>query len=90
MPHIELRDGETGQWLARVGQQHGRILVTLNDDVPAGSVRLMEEAVRQLDFYFGAKQEPDPWLYALHHCTTAANIYSPVRWVDITGRYQQG
>ena len=35
-------------------------------------------------------QEPDPWLYALHHCTTAANIYSPVRWVDITGRHQQG
>jgi hypothetical protein len=39
------------------------------------------QAVRQeLDFYLVQLEEPDPWRYAIYHCTTAANIYSSVHW----------
>jgi len=88
-PHIQLRDAETAQLLARVGQLGGGIRVQLNEALPSGSQQLMDAVIRQLDFYFGEKQEPDPWRYAIHHCSTAANLYSAVRWVFVAGRGDQ-
>ena len=44
------------------------------------------EATRQLDFYLvehpweSNEMMGDPWSYAVHHCGTAANIYSRVHW----------
>jgi hypothetical protein len=35
---------------------------------------------KDLTFYLVEKGEYDPWLYAIHHCGTAANIYSNVHW----------
>lgn len=39
-----------------------------------------EELERQLDFYLLEHGLPEPWHYALHHCATAANIYSRLHW----------
>ena len=87
--HIQIKGGETGQLLAHVGQLNGRIRVRLEKKLPPDSQQLLDEVIRQLDFYFGEKQEPDPWRYAIHHCSTAANLYSPVRWVFVAGRDDQ-
>jgi hypothetical protein len=35
---------------------------------------------RELDFYLVELKKPDPWAYAIYHCGTAANLYSPVHW----------
>ena len=48
--------------------------------------RISIEAKRQLDFYLvehpwrSNEMMGDPWSYAVHHCGTAANIYSRVHW----------
>lgn len=48
--------------------------------------RISIEATRQLDFYLVEhpwvwnEMMGDPWSYAVHHCGTAANIYSRVHW----------
>lgn len=83
--HIRILNPETQQWLVRVGRRNDRFPVETNPDVSAESRALMPEVIRQLDFYFGEKQEPDPWEYAIHHCGTAANLYSPVRWTCAAG-----
>ena len=43
---------------------------------------------KELNFYFGTKQERDPWAYARYHCTTAANIYSSLHWSYFPHGYQ--
>lgn len=40
----------------------------------------VSEARKALDFYLGELNEPDPWAYAIHHCGTASNLYSPIHW----------
>jgi hypothetical protein len=41
---------------------------------------MLADARHSLDFYLVEKDEPDPWAYALYHCNTGANMYSPVHW----------
>ncbi|MCX5677280.1 MAG: hypothetical protein NTX87_20025 [Planctomycetota bacterium] len=51
----------------------------------AADAKMTGEARRELDFYLVEKAEPDPWAYALHHCNTAANLYSCVHWCMSAG-----
>lgn len=44
------------------------------------SAEVIEHVAKDLDFYLVEKGGPDPWAYAKHHCTTAANIYSRIHW----------
>lgn len=39
-----------------------------------------KETIKELDFYFIALEEPDPWEYAIYHCGTMSNAYSSVHW----------
>lgn len=50
-------------------------------DIEGATLEAARQAVRaELDFYLVTKEEPDPWRYAIYHCTTAANAYSRVHW----------
>ena len=40
----------------------------------------VREALNQIDFLLVEKGESNPWNYACHHCTTAANLYSSIHW----------
>lgn len=40
----------------------------------------VREAHRELDFYLGELNEPDPWAYAIYHCGTTSNLYSSIHW----------
>ena len=35
---------------------------------------------KEINYYLLEKDEKDPWQYAIYHCGTAANVYSPVHW----------
>ena len=48
--------------------------------------KILEETRRELDFYLVENREEDLWAYAKYHCSTAANLYSPVHW----GYYPKG
>ena len=37
-----------------------------------------EDVKKDLNYFLIEKREPYPWKYAAYHCSTAANIYSPV------------
>ena len=45
---------------------------------------MIETARKDLDFYLLDAGGPDPWVYAKYHCSTAANMYSLIHWVDLT------
>ena len=42
--------------------------------------KMLDAVRKELNFYFLELKEKDPWAYACYHCTTAANLYSDVRW----------
>ncbi len=42
--------------------------------------KILDEVRKELDFYLVEKGEEDPWKYSIHHCRTAANLYSEVHW----------
>ena len=46
------------------------------------------EVTKELAFYLVDKDEPDPWEYAIYHCGTASNLYSPVHWTYCSGGTQ--
>jgi hypothetical protein len=67
--------------VARVGWSgdHAVVEFVVEDDRPEH--RAARRAVSdQLDFYLVTKRERDPLNYAIHHCSTAANLYSKVHW----------
>src|SRR5713226_2923732 len=87
--HFELRYGRVedagwSEWepAALIGPPRGRVfpvqflIAPLNQANRAALARVTAE----LTFYLTEVGEPDPWVYACYHCTTAANIYSPVHW----------
>jgi hypothetical protein len=87
--HIEIRFGNSSDsgwdtWvpIALVSPPHQfkftvQFLISRKDS----KAKDMIEAVhRELDFYLVEKEEPDPWIYAQHHCRTGANVYSNVHW----------
>jgi hypothetical protein len=55
----------------------------------ASSREQFEEVHRELDFYLVVRGGPNPWAYAQHHCTTAANLHSHVRWAFSTGESRE-
>jgi hypothetical protein len=71
---------------ARVGwsKNHAQVEFVIEDDMRER--RAARRAVSdELDFYLVTKGERDPLGYAIHHCSTAANVYSKVHWAH-TGR----
>lgn len=79
-PHITLTDAATGKLLALATPENEGISVEFKEQ---GAKEVMNELKEQLNFYFGSKQEPNPWEYAIHHCSTTANVYSNIRWAYI-------
>ena len=87
--HFELRYGKVAEssysgWLpvALIGKPKEHIFpvkwsIDKND---LKSAEVIEHVAKDLDFYLVEKGEPNPWSYAKHHCTTAANIYSRIHW----------
>ena len=53
------------------------ILVT---ESTADTKEVVAEVRRQVHRMFTETGERNPWAYAKHHCTTAANIYSKIHW----------
>ncbi|MCK4841850.1 MAG: hypothetical protein KAT04_08200 [Methylococcales bacterium] len=82
--YIVLKEAESLKTLAYVSSNTGEIHVSFNTDTH--SKTSIDEAKKQLDFYFGEKQEKNPWEYAIYHCSSSANIYSPIRWVYIENK----
>ena len=41
---------------------------------------IVECVVREINYYLVELDEQNPWQYMLHHCNSAANIYSQVHW----------
>jgi hypothetical protein len=52
----------------------------LPDRLDEESLGILEAVKDELDFYLVEKAEPDPWAYAVYHCSTTANLYSTVHW----------
>lgn len=72
---------ESLQPIARIGRPKDRLFpVQWLVPVVASNEAAIEHVRRELDFYLAEKDEPDPWNYAIYHCGTAANLYSPVHW----------
>ena len=93
--HIKITYGDDSMQVALVAPTGGRAFVVqfvLNLDLSSVGLqqKVLEETRKELDFYLVGKGEKDPWAYAIYHCGTAANIYSPVHWVHypkgFTGR----
>jgi hypothetical protein len=38
------------------------------------------KVLRELEIYFNELKNPDPWGYAIYHCSTVSNVYSNVHW----------
>ncbi|CAN5505721.1 hypothetical protein BH18VER1_BH18VER1_14100 [soil metagenome] len=86
---IEIRFGDAGgggydTWIPVAlvePSRNGKIGVELLLHREAkGYKKILGLLSEELTFYFTTKQESDPWTYARYHCTTAANIYSPLHW----------
>src|SRR3990172_5578682 len=78
--HFEITYGDDPSPIALVGRGRGRS-ITVQLFSPAGqSAGDAKEAhakvEEELRFYFVELNEPDPWAYAIYHCTTDANLYS--------------
>jgi hypothetical protein len=86
--HFEIRygkgqdfDSDRSNWklAARVGPPQGlvfQVQILVSKEIPD----IFKPLVKDLNFFFKYTNEPDPWQYAIHHCNTAANIYSPLHW----------
>ncbi len=93
--HFELRYGDassSGGWdawilVAIVGIIHeGLVNVEfLVDKTDARHSKIVEDTVKELNFYLVELGEEDPWQYLQYHCGTASNIYSSVHWDFIKG-----
>jgi hypothetical protein len=81
--HIRLCFG--GEWepvalLAPTGEGRYAAEFLLDPAVSDEAAEAIREARRALDFYLVELDEPDPWAYAIYHCGTASNLYSPIHW----------
>lgn len=87
--HFELRYGsaEDSDWsawvpVARVGRPIKRVFGVqfIIDRTTANSAKMIDAAVKELDFYIVELGEKDPWACARYHCTTIADAMSSVHW----------
>jgi hypothetical protein len=91
--HIELRYGDAAkraydEWLpiALIGKPTNHVFPVswlMAPDNPSKQ-RIIDAARKELDFYLVEKHEANSWAYAKYHCSTAANMYSKVRWSYFT------
>jgi hypothetical protein len=77
---------ESALLVALVGRSdESTFLIDIKIDVGTPSahdiIQRVEEEVR---FYLVEKEEPHPWKYAKHHCSTGANLYSTVHWTLVS------
>ena len=86
--HFEIRygmgqdfDSDRSNWklVALVGPPNG-FEVPVQILVSKEISDIFNPLVKDLNFFFKYTNEPDPWQYAIHHCNTAANIYSSLHW----------
>jgi len=70
--------------VARIAPGRGRTTIVqfiLNKDLPSSKTkRILKDVIREFNFFLSEKDEPDPWQYAMYHCTTASMLYSTVWW----------
>ncbi len=87
--HIELyaddaRKGQYEDWqpIARIGKpkQHIFPVHWLISSDSADQKSMIADARRDLDFLLIELDKPDPWSYAVYHCSTASNMYSSIHW----------
>jgi len=50
------------------------------EDIDPAKQENYDELIKELNFFLVELGEPKPWLYAIRHCGTAANMYSTIRW----------
>jgi len=89
--HIKISYGDDSLPVALIAPRGERAIavqfvLTADSSTTDPYQKILEEARKELDFYFVEKREESPWEYAKYHCSTAANIYSPVHW----GYYPKG
>ena len=80
----DAKSGEWNTWLPvalvekpRNGELGVELLLPPNT---AKNRKILASLSEELNFYFFEKKESDPWAYACYHCTTFANLYSPLHW----------
>ena len=81
--HIDITYGDDTSALARVAPGGDMTFSIEFLATPTGSKELSTklESIRQeLNYYLVEKGEENPWAYAVYHCGTATNLYSPVHW----------
>jgi len=81
--HLELRHPDDPSRIAAlVGPPRERSFpVRLLSEDPG----ILEGIRRDLELYLLELGGPDPWAYAVYHCETSGNAYSPIRWAHVTG-----
>lgn len=52
----------------------------LIDDAEETHAEVRQDVIRELDYYLVKLRDPDPWAYAIYHCSTSSNVYSRVHW----------
>ena len=88
--YFELRYGkvfESGGWdawipVAIVGRMRKGVVnveFLINRTDPRNS-KIVDDAVKELDFYLSELNKPDPWRYLQYHCGTLSNVYGSVHW----------
>ena len=78
--HIKLYYKEDRNPTAMVAKPDGDTITfqILSNDIDNQEAK--REVMRELEFYFNKLEKPDPWGYAIYHCSIASNLYSSVHW----------
>jgi len=80
-----IQDTDRDQWVTMAciapPQDHTFIIQFLIAASDSAMVKILQEVVREIDFYLIEKQESDPWGYAKYHCGSTANMYSDCHWL---------
>jgi len=76
--HFQLGHEESAVRVAAlVGRPIGQ---TFRIRIQAHEPKVVADLCRELDLYLLEAGGPDPWKYAIYHCSTSSNVYSPVHW----------
>ena len=81
--HIRLCFGDAWTPVALVAPAGDRrFTVEFRLDPGAGddAAEALRQARRELDLYLVELNEPNPWGYAIYHCSTTSNLYSSIHW----------
>jgi len=82
--HISITYGDDSTPIAYLSPNQGMTFTVQflveNDDRDKKLSNILSDVRNSLDYYLVELGEPNPWQYAIHHCRSAANIYSDVHW----------